>query len=278
MTDIKKHKETSELKTNIIYFTSRCNLACTYCYEHLKDADKNTMSRNDLMTAADNTFKREPEDQQTFFILFGGEPTTRWDDVKFFMDYARSKKDNVQFNIISNGIKFLDNDFVRDYINNKHYLDGKIELDISFDGMKGNVDRVYHDGKSSSEDMLTVLSKLKLINVQYRLRYTIHKKNLDHFVEDILKIIEHFSPYRVILGEVMEQFDEADMKVLQISKNSLLALWNKQKLLTPICELFCESCNGCSIQRNELSLYVDSNEIKRPLVSVGLFNDFNYKK
>jgi len=270
-------KPNSDLKTNIIYFTSSCNLACTYCYEHLMDAEKNTMSREDLMKAADNTFAREPDDEQTFFILFGGEPTTRWEDVKFFMDYARSKKENVQFNMISNGIRFLDNDFTRDYISNRHYKDGKIQLDISFDGMKGNVDRVYHNGKSSSEDMLTILSKLKLISVQYRLRYTIHKKNLDHFVQDILKLIKHFSPHRVILGEVMEQFDDEDMKLLETNKKSLLDLWNNQKLLTPVCELFCDTCNGCSIQRDELSLYTDNNEIKRPLVSVKLFDDFNYE-
>jgi len=265
------------VKTNIIYFTSKCNLACTYCYEHLKDATKHTMSRDDLMVAANKTFAREPEDQQTFFILFGGEATLQWEDVKFFMNYARSKKDNVQFNLISNGIKFLDNDFTRDFINNKHYKDGKLALDISFDGMKGNIDRIYHSGKSSSEDMLTILSKLKVINVQYRLRYTIHQKNLDHFVDDILKIIQHFSPFRVILGEVNEQFNEADIEVLKQGKEELIQLWNSQKLKTPVCELFCDNCNGCEIHRSELSLYIDKKEINKPLVSIGLFDDFEYK-
>jgi len=272
------NKNNKDIKTNIIYFTSACNLACTYCYEHLKDAEKNTMSREDLIKAADNTFKREPEDQQTFFILFGGEATLRWEDVKFFMDYCYSKKENVQFNMISNGIRFLDDNFTRDYLSNNHYQDGRLALDISFDGMEGNSDRIYPNGKDSSSDMLAILSKFKLIRLQYRLRYTVHLKNLHVFTDDILKIIKHFSPHRVILGVVNEQFGVNEDVLYRIGEEKLKTLWNKQELKTPICELFCDTCNGCTIHRDNLSLYTDSKEIQRPLVSTGLFDDFKYKE
>jgi len=269
-----------DVKTNIIYFTSGCNLACTYCYEHLKDAERNTISREDLVSLADNTFKREPDNEQTFFILFGGEATLQWDNVEFFMDYAHSKKENVQFNLISNGIKFLDDDFTNRFINNSHYRNGRLSVDISFDGMEGNKDRIYHNGKSSTEDMLQILSKFKLIAIQYRLRYTIHSKNIDHFVSDILKLIKHFSPSRVILGEVTEDLSPVQLEMLQDGKNKLLKLWNNQELRVPICTKFnefCDTCNGCSTNRDNLSLYTSDKEVQRPLVSVGLFDDFKYK-
>jgi len=270
-----------DIKTNIIYFTSRCNLACTYCYEHLKDAEKNTISREDLVSLADNTFKREPDDEQTFFILFGGEATMQWDNVEFFMDYAYSKKENIRFNLISNGIRFLDDDFTNRFINNSHYRNGRLSIDISFDGMKGNSDRIYHNGKSSTEDMLQILSKLKLIAIQYRLRYTIHSSNIDVFVGDILKLIKYFSPARVVLGEVTEDLSPGQLKMLQAGKDKLLSLWNNQELQVPICTKyneFCDTCNGCSINRDNLSLYTSNKEVQRPLVSEGLFDDFKYNK
>jgi len=278
----KKHNLGKDVTTNIIYMTTACNLSCTYCYQHLDTAKKKHITREELVKAADSTLAREDKDTQTFFILYGGEVTLRWEDVKFFMDYVCSKKDNVQFNMISNGIRFLDNDFTKDFINNIHYKNGKVQLDISFDGMTGNKERIYHNGDESANDMLEILSKLKLISIQYRLRYTINKLNITHFVEDVLKLIEHFKPSRLVLGEVLEIFDEDDLILLKQGKKELLDLWHKQELTVPVCtrfDEFCKYCNGCEIQRDGLSLYSpEEKETFRDYTSIGLFEDFKQKE
>jgi len=266
-------KNISNNKTNIVYFTSDCQLNCTYCYENLKDVRKSTISLEKLREAADEAIDRE-SDEQTFFILFGGEPLLEWDKLKYFMDYAVSKKENVQFNIISNGLKFKDDNFVSDYINNVHYKAGRITLDISFDG-KGNKERIFHNNKESTSDILYVLALFKLLNMPYRIRYTVHSHNIGIFVDDIINLINSFNPSRIILGAVTDQID---INIFELGKTRILNMWNSQKIKVPICELVCDTCNGCDIQRNDLSLYTSTKQINRALISEGKFSDFKKKE
>jgi len=267
-------KNISDNKTNIVYFTSDCQLNCTYCYENLKDVEKSTISLEKLREAADEVIGREVINEQTFFILFGGEPLLEWDKLKYFMDYAVSKKENVQFNIISNGLKFKDDKFVSDYINNVHYKAGKITLDISFDG-KGNQERIFHSNKESTTDILYVLSLFKAINMPYRIRYTVHTHNIGVFVDDITNLIDSFNPSRIILGAVTEQID---INIFEHGKAKIIDMWNSQKIKVPICELVCDTCNGCEIHRDNLSLYTSTKQISRTLVSSGEFSDFKKKE
>ena len=84
---------------NVLYFTNRCNLACTYCYEDLMGRPEQILSKEDIRKSVDEIIAREPADQQTLFVMFGGEVTLQWENALYCMEYAYSKKKNVHFNI-----------------------------------------------------------------------------------------------------------------------------------------------------------------------------------
>lgn len=259
--------------TNIIYFTNTCNMACTYCYEDLNSVSAKHTSKTELIKIADDVIERE-QGTQTYFGLFGGEATLKWENCKFFMDYAFSKKENIHFGLTSNGIKFLDDEFYDDFTNNTHYKKGRLSLDISFDGV-GNQDRIYKNGNQTSDDVLYVLSKFKENNIKYRLRYTINSNNLNYFVDDIQSLINNFNPLRVIITETLSDFNIDQIAVLGTGKQILINLWNDSKVKIPLCDLVCSTCNGCDIDRDKHSYFIKDKNIVEDAVTTGSFNHFN---
>ena len=262
------------VKTNIVYFNNYCNLACTYCYETLDAVKKVTTSKEELKKIADDTIAREPKDKQTFFELFGGEPTLSWDNVVYFMDYCYSIKQNIHFEMVTNGIKLIDDRFMFQVYNNSHIKDGRLSISISYDGLEGNVDRIYQDKRESTIDVVSVLSKLSVLEFPFRIRYTIHKKNLYHVVEDITSILKHFKPLRIITSEVTEQLDDEDKHKVQRIYNLLREKWNNNEITVPICDVFCDTCDGCTIRRDNLHYFVGDKEFQKQSYDEVAFNHF----
>lgn len=263
--------------TNIVYLTTICNLACTYCYEHLDTIKPKNLSVEQLYKVADEAITRESDDEQTQFVLFGGEATLRWNEAEKFMDYAYSKKKNISFNLITNGIRFLEPEFFKQFFRNNHYNTGRLTIDISFDGMDGNIDRIYHSGDSSTKDVVMVFSKLTAHNLRWRLRYTVHKNNINTFDEDILKLIKHFNPERVIKNVAYEQLNKDDLVTLANGFNTLKYDWDVNKK-TPICELVCDTCDGCPKTRMQIADYTSEVPDIHSNKTFGEFRSFDSNK
>jgi len=228
------------MKPNIIFFNSFCNLDCNYCYEELNTVNSKEISFEEL----DKIISSSKENEEEIFVLFGGEPTLSWNKVKYFMDEISLRNKKAHFNIITNGIKFLESDFLKDYVNLIHLKEGRISLDISFDGM-GNNERIYRGGKSSTPDVIGVLSILSFKKIDYRIRYTINRSNFSDFERDIISIMDSFSPKRIILNTVSEISKETK-EIVDKGKEELVKKWNNQEIKIPICDYFCNTCNGCS--------------------------------
>ncbi len=111
----------------------------------------------------------------------------------------------------------------------------------------------------------------------FRIRYTIHKKNINTIVKDIEKILQHFNPKRIITSEVTEQFDENDYVILSKTYSELRWKWQNNEIQIPICDLFCDICNGCSIRRPNLHYYVGDKDHKKVGGSLIPFNHFEKK-
>lgn len=239
---------------NVIYFTNKCNLACTYCYEDLPGRPPQIMSQEDIMRSIDIILERESDpNNQTLIVLFGGEATLEWDNVCFAMKYAYSKKKNIHFNLSTNGLRFLSQRFLNKVKNNYFYQTGLMSIDISFDGI-GNSDRVFHNGMSSTGTMLKIFSKLNENGVKFRIRYTIHSKNINFLREDMERIINLFKPTRLITSVAWDQIDETGAEKLTQVKNQLRDQWINKSITTPVCELFCDICSGCG-ERKQLKTY-----------------------
>jgi uncharacterized protein len=268
---------------NIVYFTTQCNMACTYCYEELMNVKPKIMSKDELKEIAEKTIEREDDNNQTLFVLFGGEPTLQWDNVKFFMDYAYSLKKNVHFNMTSNGIKFLDDDFFNDYKENFFVKKQKISLDISFDGLSGNTQRIYHNGKQTVDDVIEVLKKFNEHNLPFRIRTTVNKDNLYNLIDEI-NYMKQFNPKRVILSMdwrgMEKEYSRQDIdKKLNEVKSFFVNEWMNGDITFPICEWFCEICDGCSITKSQIYDNIPNEGQKtRQRESTERFNTFNNLK
>ena len=265
---------------NVIYFTNKCNLACTYCYEDLANRPSQILSHKDIRSHVDAILDRESDpDQQTLIVLFGGEPTLEWDNVCYLMDYAYERKKNVHFNMESNGIKYLSQTFVDMTLNNKFYKLGLLSIDISFDGI-GNGERIFHNGLESTSSMLKVFKQLNKNGVKYRIRYTIQKTNINNLYNDILLIINTFKPLRLITSVAWSTLNEDDIIELNEVKKTFRADWKTGDISVPICEMFCDMCDGCG-ERKELKTYfTDEGNVTTydNYYSTPLFHDFKDKE
>lgn len=264
---------------NVLYFTNRCNLACTYCYEDLEGRPKQVLSQEQIRTSVDNILAREPHDQQTLFVMFGGEVTLEWENALYCMEYAYSKKKNVHFNISTNGIRFLKDDFLWDYKKLKFNLLGLTSLDISFDGI-GNGQRVTKNGKESTPLMLKIFNRLNNAKVPFRLRYTMHKGNINNLYNDIKLISQKIKPHRIITSVAWEELDDNDLKKLKEAKDALRADWFNKQITIPVCELFCDACNGCGVRKDIKTYYSDEGNITtyKNYESAPKFHDFKEKE
>jgi sulfatase maturation enzyme AslB (radical SAM superfamily) len=238
---------------NVLYFTNKCNLACTYCYEDLPGRPPQILTKEDIVKHVDAILAREDPKSQTLIVLFGGEPTLEWDNVCFAMDYAYSKKKNVHFNMTTNGIKYLSQNFIDETMNNFFYKKKLLSIDVSFDGV-GNKDRVFHNGLDSTKSMIEIFLKLNQNGFRYRMRYTIHKFNINHVYKDMTKLIKTFNPERMITSVAWDTMTDKDIEKLTDIKNQLRNDWINKTISVPVCELFCDMCSGCG-ERKELKTY-----------------------
>lgn len=263
---------------NILYLTTDCNFDCSYCYENLKNKVKRKMSRAEIMGAIDNAIKSEPADKQTLFVLFGGEATLAWDEAKFAMNYAMSKKKNVTFNLETNGYRFKSSKFIADYINTPAYRAKKLTLDISFDGI-GNEERKLKSGKSVTKDLLTIFKNLRILKIPFRVRYTVHPKNVNFLVQDFEAIDKTIHPGRIIVSIAYELLQDGDEKKIEESKNIILKKFSHHEITASICNWVCECCDGCTCMKEFNSYYSYEGNINkiRFTESSGKFNHFKEK-
>lgn len=257
--DTKKPLEKGS-SSNIIYFTNKCNLACTYCYEDLPGRPPQILTKEKIREIIDEVLEREDPNQQTIFVLFGGEPTLEWENVCYCMSYAYSKKKNVHFNMTSNGIKYLSQKFIDETKSNFFYKSGMLTIDISFDGA-GNQDRIFHNGEDSTLAMLKVLKNLVVNGIKFRLRYTIQNHNIHCAYEDITRLVKTFNPGRVIISVAWDTLQDSDKDRLTFIKNAFRNDWINKDITVPICELFCDMCDGCGVRKEFKAYYSDEGQV-----------------
>jgi sulfatase maturation enzyme AslB (radical SAM superfamily) len=238
---------------NVLYFTNKCNLACTYCYEDLPGRPPQILTKDDIIESIDAIIAREDPKTQTLIVLFGGEATLEWENVCFAMDYAFRKKQNVHFNLETNGIKFLSPKFVEEFKSNFFVKTGILSMDVSFDGV-GNKDRVFKNGDESTPVMLEIFKILNRNRIKFRIRYTIQHLNINDLYDDITRIVKTFGPKRLITSVAWDTLQPGDADKLLLAKEQLRNAWINKQISTPVCELFCDMCNGCG-ERKELKTY-----------------------
>jgi len=187
------------LTTMVLNVTSKCNLACTYCYEYGEDRVADVESKmprfldeQTARTSVDFMFAKSGENRTVNLTFFGGETLLNFPVLKSTLAYARGRAEEegkgIRFSLTTNAT-LLRPEIIEWLVENE------VGVTVSIDGPKEMQDRfrVFHNGKGSYD---TVLPKVKdLLRAHTRMpigaRVTLTRQNLDvigiyrHLTEEV---------------------------------------------------------------------------------------------
>ncbi|WP_413998098.1 radical SAM protein [Flavobacterium sp. W1B] len=153
----------------VVKVASRCNLNCTYCYMYNMGDDSYKLQpkfmSKDIVEAMLLKIKNHclRNKLERFLIIFhGGEPLLIGKD--FYLDFIESVKKiipkhiEIDYSMQSNGV-LLDNEWC------KLLKRLNIQIGISLDGTpsSNNLNRVYHNGKGSYDEIINGFNIMKSI-------------------------------------------------------------------------------------------------------------------
>ena len=183
------------LNTISVMFTQKCNLNCSYCFEHIKDGIN--IKAEDTFNIMTNEGKYDISPYQRIFPI-GGEALLNMDWIinlqKMIKDYptfSKKYKENTCQGIshlITNGT--LINKYIDELVDNNYMLQ------ISIDGPKEVHDkcRVDYNGKGSYDRIMENVKELEERNYpNYVFHGAIDSSNFDKLFE-IVKMSLHRSP------------------------------------------------------------------------------------
>lgn len=188
------------LTTLVMNVTSKCNLACTYCYEYGEDrivdvatkALPRFMSEETARQSVDLLFARAGANRVVHVNFFGGETLLNFEVLKRSVVYAREKAAaagrHVEFSITTNGTLLRPG--IIEWL-----AENEITVTISIDGPKEAQDRfrVFHNGRGSYDVMMPKVRELLRRHTARPIgaRVTLTRGNLDvvgifrHLTEEI---------------------------------------------------------------------------------------------
>lgn len=261
------------MSTHILYLTSRCNFACSYCYEHKSNGKcANELFDLDLESAkrAIDGMIEQDGDNQTCAVLFGGEPTLNWDVLRDAVLYGFSKKKNIRFCMSTNAWRFRSMKFCLECAELVKQVSGQFTIEVSFDGL-GNGSRTLLNGKSTAEGILAAISNIKKAGLNYHLRYTVHQGNANIAADDLENIARYLKPSRIVPSYDTTNIGEAkESEVKAALRNKYL----EGKITIPVCELVCDVCKICTQNREIDTLTYWANDKLRSIKTASNATEF----
>jgi uncharacterized protein len=147
-------KKRIPLTTLVLNVTSKCNLACTYCYEYGEDRVVEPSKKPRFMTedtarqSVDFMFAEAGDNKTVHLTFFGGETLLNYKVLRSALTYARERAatlgKEVDVSLTTNATLLRDE--VIDWI-----VDNDVGVTVSIDGDREqqNQHRVFHNGKGS---------------------------------------------------------------------------------------------------------------------------------
>ena len=176
----------------VLLLTTRCNLACRYCYAGDHTAPAQTIpfeiGRAAITTTADNCRKRGVK---TLSLGFhgGGEPTEAWDELVAFVEFAqavcREHDLKLEAGIATNGCM---SDMKAEWIA-RHIVNVNISLDGPPDIQRRN--RPLRGGGDTSKRIEAFLQRLDRAGVPYGLQSTVTKEDVPRMPEIVRYLVTH---------------------------------------------------------------------------------------
>lgn len=218
------------LTTMVLNVTSKCNLACKYCYEYGEDkvvdvATKELprfMDEETARTSVDFMMDRAGANEVVHLTFFGGETLLNFRVLQSTVGYAREQAaergKRVEFSLTTNAT-LLRPEII------EWLVDNDVGVTISIDGPRQAQDRfrVFHNGKGSYD---VVLPKIRELLQRHRrrpigARVTLTRQNLDvvgifrHLTEEVGFMEVGFAPVTTAPGRDYAIEDEGYGSMLE---------------------------------------------------------------
>lgn len=192
-------------RVDIIYFvpTTRCNLLCGYC--HIKNEvyteDDMDIETVDLAIEKIKEINKNSIDSPIEFLFYGGEPTLRFDILKYIVKKGKENFKNISFTIFTNATVITD-EIAR------FFKEEKVFSIVSIDGTKESNDRSrnYRNGNSSYKDVINGYHKLVKHNITPGISMVMGTHNIDNLEENVEYIIDEFKPADIGLSTLHMQY------------------------------------------------------------------------
>ena len=161
--------------------TNSCNLSCSYCFEHNKNADH--MSIATAIKAVELAYKSRPNREHPLGVnFFGGEPLLNWRVMRGVIDHCNIQRYKVQYGITTN-LTILTDEMIQ------YFDDNSIPILVSIDGIK----KVHDANRCNSYD--TVRGNIdKLVNqglgLYLEARMTIMPKDIRYAIDGVKEIFD----------------------------------------------------------------------------------------
>ncbi len=173
-----------------VVLTDRCNMACTYCFVDT-NTGKPDMTEQELATGLEFLFEQNAGQEEVSIQWFGGEPTIRFDLMKYGDELAdtlaaRYGVDRVRRTVVTNGARLTDEAL-------DHFVQREYGVGISVDGPPGinSVNRLLLGGQPADDRIRRNVGRLveaKGLHVGCNLTPT--ASNIGRLAETVRWIIE----------------------------------------------------------------------------------------
>lgn len=194
-----------------VFFTNRCNMNCSYCYE--KNKKECSMSYEIIDKTIDFIVSKKHENptEKLSIVTHGGEPLLEFEKIKYFVSALKNRIENVSYIITTNAT--LLNDENIDFLI-KNYA----QISISIDGNEKahNSNRIFHNRRGSF-DIVIQNSKKILDRAPFDIcaRMTVNRKNVEYLFDGVKWLLDFGF---VSISPVPDQYDnnwtDSDMNEL----------------------------------------------------------------
>jgi sulfatase maturation enzyme AslB (radical SAM superfamily) len=239
-----------EIRTNVIYLTTLCNLNCSYCYER-KNRETKGFVHKTITSAEINAFVDEVSTREEGYgscvVIFGGEPLLKPDLIVELFDKFLERKKVVHFDLITNGT-LIDPGFARmmkDYQFRLSKASCSLQIEVSYD-VSGQRERLYPNGKESNSVVLRGIRTLQEFQIPFVISYVVSPSNVDNILKDVLYCILVLKASKVGLKWAISDLDLAGVDsaaVKEYIRPRLKEIYRRFKI--SICEEVCGDCKSC---------------------------------
>lgn len=190
--DVAEIASLPNIDTFIIELTQSCNMRCRYCcyggtYQDNRTHSGNSMSEETYLQSLDFIESNRVKERKLHVVFYGGEPLTRFEQLKKFVSLAKLRfPKDTDYTISTNGL-LLKEDVI------PWCIEQDVFLNVSLDGMPSVHDKARRDvvGSPTFDKVHNNLRQVKLFDAQYWFNHVNLLVTLDD-VHELLPIAEYW--------------------------------------------------------------------------------------